>query len=144
SSDRNSDHIKVGAIVNVRINNTTLTGTISSVLPAVENNTIKFLVELDKTDSKLLKPNLKVEIFIVSDKKSNVLRIQNGEAFNGAKTQDVFVVQGDKAVKRTIEKGLSSTDYVEILSGVKAGDRIIITETEEYKNMNEFILNKKN
>ena len=91
-----------------------------------------------------MKPNLKVEIFIVSDKKSNVLRIQNGEAFNGAKTQDVFVVQGDKAVKRTIEKGLSSTDYVEILSGVKAGDRIIITETEEYKNMNEFILNKKN
>ena len=47
-------------------------------------------------------------------------------------------------MKRTIEKGLSSTDYVEILSGVKAGDRIIITDTEEYKNMNEFILNKKN
>jgi len=144
SSDRNSDHITIGAPVNVRINNTTLTGTISSVLPAVENNTIKFLVDLNKTDSKLLKPNLKVEVFIVSDKKVNVLRIKNGEAFNGASTQDVFVVQGHKAVKRTIEKGLSSTDYVEIISGVRAGEKIIISETEDFKNLNEIILNKNN
>lgn len=143
SSDRNSEHIKIGAPVNVRINNTTLTGAISSVLPAVENNTIKFLVELDKTDSKVLKPNLKVEIFIISDKKSNVLRIKSGEAFNGAPTQDVFFIDGKKAVKRTIEKGLSSSDYVEILSGAKAGDRIIISTTEDYKNLDEIILNKK-
>jgi len=143
SSDRNSDYIKIGAPVNVRINNSTLTGTISSVLPAVENNTIKFLVELDKTDSKLLKPNLKVEIFIVTDKKSKVVRIKNGEAFNGSTTQEVFFIQGNKAVKRKIEKGLSGSEYVEIVTGARPGDQIIISDTKEFDHLDEIILNKK-
>lgn len=140
SSDRNSEKLALGLPVNVRIGKNNIDGSISRILPAVENNTVKFYIELDKNNSELLRPNMRAEVFIITDKKEDVFRIKNGAAFRGANTQDVFFVQGDKAIKKRIKKGLSNSDYVEITSSVKVGDKIIISETTDYKHLDEFIL----
>jgi len=143
TSDRNTEKINVGMSVNVRLNNKRLTGTISNVLPAVENNTIKFLVELDNSDDESLRPNMRAEVYLITDQRSNVLKIKNGAAFNGAKNINVFVIEGDKAVKTRITKGLSNSDYVEITSpNIRKGQRIIVSETEDYDHMDEFQINK--
>ncbi|GLR17833.1 efflux RND transporter periplasmic adaptor subunit [Portibacter lacus] len=144
TSDRNTEKINVGMPVNVRINRSTLTGTISSVLPAVENNTVKFIVELDDNSDEILRPNMRAEVFLITDQKSNTLRVKNGAAFNGATSLDVFVIDGDRAVKTRITKGLSNSDYVEITSpNIREGQRVIISETEDYDHLNEFKINKK-
>ncbi|MDF1694913.1 MAG: HlyD family efflux transporter periplasmic adaptor subunit [Saprospiraceae bacterium] len=140
SSDRNSDKLSIGLPVNVRIGNKNLDGSISRILPAVQNNTVKFFVELDKNESEFLRPNMRAEVFIITDKKENVLRIKNGAAFRGANTQEVFFVEGNKAVKRKLKKGISNSDYVEILSNANLGDKIIISETNDYKHLDAFIL----
>ena len=44
------------------------------------------------------------------------------------------------AVKQNIKKGISNSDYVEIISNAKPGDKIIISETEDYKHLDEFTL----
>jgi HlyD family secretion protein len=143
SSDRNSEKLEIGLAVKVRIGNNNLDGAISRILPAVENNTVKFFVELDNESANVLRPNMRAEVLIITEKKENVLRIKNGAAFRGAKSQDVFFLIGDKAVKKKIKKGISNSDYVEITSNAKAGDRIIISETEDYKHLDEFtIINK--
>jgi len=139
-SDRNSQYVSVGAPVQVRINQEMLNGEITSILPAVENNTIQFIIELAENKSKALKPNLRVEVFIVTGRLTQVLKIRNGEAFNGASTQDVFFVEGDKAVRRKITKGMSGADEVQIVSGAKAGDRIIISDVRDYENLDQIIL----
>ena len=140
SSDRNSQKLVVGLRATVRIGNNDLDGKISRILPAVENNTVKFFVELDKSDSELLRPNMRAEVFIITNKKEDVLRIKNGAAFRGAGNQEVFVVEGNKAVKRKIRRGISNADYVELQSNVSIGERIIISETNDYKHLDEFIL----
>jgi len=53
-------------------------------------------------------------------------------------------VVGNEGVKRRVSKGLANSDYVEILGDVKAGDRIIISDTEEYKELDQFTINQKN
>lgn len=140
SSDRNSQKLSIGLSVNVRIGNNNLDGSISRILPAVENNTVKFFVELDKNNSEFLRPNMRAEIFIITDKKENVLRIKNGAAFRGALAQEVFFVEGNKAVKRKIKKGISNSDFVEITSNASSGDKIIISDVSDYKHLDEFIL----
>ncbi|WP_235298770.1 efflux RND transporter periplasmic adaptor subunit [Portibacter marinus] len=143
TSDRNSEKINVGMPVNVRINNNILEGTISNVLPAVENNTVKFIVELDKKDDESLRPNMRAEVFLITDQKSDVFKIKNGAAFNGATNLDVFTIEGDEARKIRITKGLSNADYVEIASpNVRVGQRIIISDTEEYEHLEQFKINK--
>jgi HlyD family secretion protein len=69
--------------------------------------------------NKLLRPNMKVDVFLVTELHNNVMRVANGPAFKGASAQDVFVINGDKAEKRTVHIGLTNFDFVEIKDGLK-------------------------
>lgn len=143
SSDRNTNKISVGMPVNVRINKKDLSGIISTILPEVENNTVKFYVELDEPNADILRPNIRAEVFIITDSKSDVVRIKNGPAFKGARSQNVFVVSGDKAVKRRIVKGLINSDFVEINENLQVGERVIISDTKEFDHLDEFVIQSK-
>ena len=135
-SDRYANAVKVGLPVRVRINNTDLDGVITSILPAVENNTLAFNVDLGDASHKLLRPNLRVEVFIVADRKENVLKIQNGPAFTGAYEQPLFVVENGKAIRKFVKIGLTNLDYVEILGNtVKEGDYVIISDMRDYESV---------
>ncbi len=143
TSDRNAERINVGMSVNVRINRNTLKGTISSVLPAVEDNTVKFLVELEDQNKDILRPNMRAEVYLITDKKIDILKIKNGAALNGASSLDVFVIEEGMAVKTRIKKGLANADFVEIMStNIRPGQRIIISETEDYDHLDQFEINK--
>ncbi len=143
SSDRNTNKISVGMPVKVRINRKDLSGVISTILPAVENNTVKFYIDLDASNDDVLRPNIRAEVFIITDKKDDVLRVKNGPAFKGAKTQYIYVVDGDQATKRRINKGLQNSDYVEILNNLKDGDKIIISDMEDYDHLESFTITSK-
>lgn len=140
-SDRYSNLVKVGMSVNVRINKARLNGTISSILPAVENNTLEFVIELESNNHKMLRPNMRVEVFIISDKKEQVIRVANGPAFTGARTQKLFVIRGDQAISETVTIGLTNMNFVEIVSGnIRPGDQVIISEMKDYDHLNSIEL----
>lgn len=143
TSDRNQEKIEVGMPVNVRINGQNLKGMISNVLPAVENNTIKFNIQLEDANSDLLRPNIRAEVYIITDSKKNVLRIKNGPAFRGASSQYVYVIQGDMAVKRRITKGLVSSDFVEVIDNLSEGENVIISDMKDYDHLDEFKITTK-
>ncbi len=140
SSDRNSEKIQLGLTANIRIGNKVLKGKISRILPSVENNTVRFFVKLKDESASILRPNLRVEVFVITEEKQNVIRIRNGAAFRGAANMEVFFVEGNKAVKKPIKKGLTNANYVEILTNAKPGDRIIISQTDDYNDFDDFIL----
>lgn len=145
SSDRNAEKIEVGLPVRVKINKREVLGKISTVLPEVENNTVKFLIELDNEGSEILRPNMRAEVLLILDKKTNVLKVKNGSAFRGANKQDVFVIEEDKAIKKTLIRGLSNSSYIEISNtngNFNEGDKIIISETSDYDHLDQFIIQK--
>ncbi|GAB5554517.1 MAG: efflux RND transporter periplasmic adaptor subunit [Saprospiraceae bacterium] len=142
-SDRYANLVKVGLPVKVRINAKDLKGYISSILPAVENNTLEFIVELEDFGNEALRPNLRVEIFIISEEKEQVLRVRNGSAFTGAVEQALYVVRGEEAIRERVTIGLTSKDYVELTNtNLKAGDRVIISNMEDYDHLQSITLKK--
>ncbi len=143
SSDRNTNKIKVGMPVKVRINRQDFPGHIATILPAVENNTVRFNVALDSPDTDLLRPNIRADVLIITDKKSDVLKVKNGPAFRGASSQYIYVIKGDKAVKRRISKGLQNSDQVEIVDNLNIGDRVIISDMEDFDHLDEFVVTSK-
>jgi HlyD family secretion protein len=135
-SDRYASQVKVGLPVRVRINQTDLPGRITTILPAVENNTVAFIVEVDEPDHPNLRPNRRVEVFLISDRREQALRLKNGPAFNGQAVQPLFVVQGDKAIRTEARVGLTSVDYVELLStDLQEGQQVIISDMEPYEHL---------
>lgn len=141
-SDRYAEHVKVGRPVRVRVNRTNLKGYVAATLPAVENNTVAFIVELEKSDHQLLRPNMRVEVFLISNRREQALRLKNGPVFTGALRQNLFVVRGEEAVRTTALIGLTGTDYVELLeTDLKEGDRVIISDMEQFDHLERIQLN---
>nr|WP_068888760.1 HlyD family efflux transporter periplasmic adaptor subunit [Pedobacter panaciterrae] len=136
-SDTYADEVKAGRAALIRINKTDLRGNISNVQPAVENGTIKFSISLSNKNSKLLRSNLKVDVFVITSYKENTIRVKNGAAFNGSEEQKVFVLERENAVSRKVKIGESNSDYVEILSGVKAGESIITSDMQDFIHLNK-------
>lgn len=141
-SDMYANRIKVGQSVKVRINQEYLEGIVVSILPAVENNTVQFHLNLTEPTHASLRPNMQVEVFLITDHKEEVLRVVNGPAFGGGREQSIFVVQGDKAVKTLVRVGLNNLEYVELSGDIRPGDRIIISDMRDYEHLNEITLTK--
>jgi len=139
-SDSYLDQLHNGMSVIIRINDTKLRGEIVNVQPSVQNNTIKFDVRLADVNNKILRPNMKVDVFPVTEQHPHVLRVANGPAFKGAGPQDIFVLHNGVAQKRRVRTGLSNFDYVEILDGLKTGDVVIVSNMNDYANTSEVIL----
>lgn len=136
-SDNYLDQLRNGMVAIIRINDEQVRGTVSNVYPSVQNNIVSFDIQLDERNNKLLRPNLKVDVFLVTSAKSNVMRVPNGAAFKGSSTQDVFVLTNGKAEKRTVHIGMTNFDYVELKDNVKPGDVIITSDMSNYKNSKE-------
>ena len=68
--------------------------------------------------------------------------IDAGPAINGKGRQEVFFVQDGQAVKRSIEVGLGDGKQVEIVasSGLRVGDKVIVSDVTKYKHLDHFRL----
>lgn len=139
-SDSYLDQLHAGMPVIVRINEVQLKGHVQNIYPSVQNNTVNFDIQLDERNSKQLRPNMKVDVYLVTDVRGKTTRVANGAAFKGAADQDIFVINGDKAVRRHVSIGLSNFDYVEIKTGVKPGDVLISSDMSEYRNVKELTI----
>ncbi len=136
-SDNYLDQLHNGMSAIIRINETDIRGTVVNVYPSVQNGIVSFDVQLDERNNKLLRPNLKVDVYLVTATHSTIMRVANGPAFRGSSPQDIFVLKDGKAERRTVHTGMSNFDYVEIKDNVKPGDVIIISDMKDYKNSKE-------
>lgn len=136
-SDIHAGKISLGQPVQVEVNNGIEMGEIEQILPAVENNTIQFKVRLKKADSDKLRPKMKVSVRIITDTKQRSIYLPNGPGILAGKSQKVFVLQGNRAIARTVELGFRTSDKAEVISGLKAGDKVILSDMSVYEGKTE-------
>jgi HlyD family secretion protein len=136
-SDIHAEKLSAGGPVVVRINRKNLRGRISSVRPAVQGGVVTFIVELENKSDESLRPSLRADVFVVTSYKDNVIIVNDGPFYRGLVDQDVFVIEGDRAVRRTVDIGESNFDYVELLGEIEPGDEVIISNMSDYRHMKE-------
>lgn len=139
-SDSQLDQLRNGMPAIIRINESQLRGVVVSISPAVSNSIVSFDVQLDEKNNKVLRPNLKADVFLVTDTRSKVLRVPNGPAFKGSNLQQIFVLKDGKAIRREVKTGLSNFDYIEIVSGVKSGEQVITSDLSKYEYAKEIVI----
>ncbi|MCE6991796.1 efflux RND transporter periplasmic adaptor subunit [Dyadobacter sp. CY323] len=140
-SDVYADQVKAGLSVIVKINEAELRGMITQVKPAVKDGVIGFVVQLDNANNESLRPNMKVEVYVVTSKSTRTMRVPNGPAFTGKRKQFVYVLENGTAYRREVETGLSNFDFVEIKSGLKPGEKVILTNMNDYEHLEEISIN---
>lgn len=133
--ESNSGKLSIRSAVNVRINRNTVKGHISNISPQSHNGMVEFTVLLDNDADKILRSGLRTELNVVYDIHDGVIRIPNGSYFQGPGSYMLFVKTAPgKLERRAVTLGDSNFDFVEVKSGIQAGEEVVVSDMATYKN----------
>lgn len=142
-ADTYSDRVVAGGRVLVKIGKERLFGTISTVTPLSQNGVITFTVSMDNPSHPKLRSGLKVEVFVITSIKEDVLRIRNGSYYTGAGDYTLFIFKdANTLVPRSVRLGECNYDYVEVLSGLEEGDSVVISDMQKFKGKEKIKVNE--
>ena len=136
-ADSYGDRVAPGGKAIVKVGSKRLEGVVSSVTPLSRNGVINFSVQLNDDNDEALRSGLKTDVYVMNSIKDDVLRIASGSYYQGPNDYELFVFNGDnELVKRDVRLGESSFEYVEVLSGLKEGDRVVTSSMSNYRGKN--------
>jgi HlyD family secretion protein len=134
-SDVHSSSLHPGQPVRVKLDDQTLDGRLASIDPTIENGAVKFKVDLTDARNPKLRNALRLDVLVVTDARADTLRVPKGPFAQGGSTENVFVVQGDHAVRRPVRFGLSGYDFYEVLDGLAPGEVVILSDMKDYQHL---------
>ena len=134
-SDSYANKIGVGSQAIVRIGKERLKGVVSNLTPQSQNGVIKFTVRLEEDAHPRLRSGLKTDIYVACDVVDDAIRIPNGSYYTGPGTYNLFLMSedGKKLEKHEVKLGSSNYEYVEVQSGIRPGDRVVLSDMSRFK-----------
>jgi RND family efflux transporter MFP subunit len=136
--------IIIGQKAEIDTHNGLLKGSVSRIDPAVQAGTVTVDVklELDGPRPGGLRPDLSVDGTITQERLENVLYVGR-PAFGQEKSSvTMFKIDADgKTASRVkVDLGRSSVNTIEIVGGLKEGDRVILSDMSRYDTQNQIKL----
>ncbi|WP_426287102.1 efflux RND transporter periplasmic adaptor subunit [Luteibacter sp. E-22] len=113
-------------------NGKTWNGKVSAVSPEVVNGEVAARLRFDGETPQQLRQSQRLSVRILLDKRDNILTVQRGSFVDESAGRYAYVVNDGMADRRDIRVGASSIDKVEILDGLKEGDKIVISGADTF------------
>jgi len=132
--------LRAGLEALVRIGAIDLRGEVSTVEPTVRDGVVRLWIRLAEPTHPVLRPSLKADVYIVTDRRTDAIRVARGPFLTGEGAQDVFVVRDAGAFRTRVSLGLIGYDAVEISKGAQPGDEIIVSDMTNYLHARELKL----
>lgn len=113
----------------------TLWGEVAHVAPALNPDTRSFKASiLIENEKHLLRPGMFVKVETIVARKDSVVVIPRDIILSKRQGKTVFIVDKGAAFERVISSGLENADRVEVLEGLKEGERLVIKGFESLQN----------
>lgn len=116
-------------------------GQVSAISPEVVDGQVVGRIRFSGDKPEGLRQNQRLTTRILMDEHPNVLMVERGPFVDSGAGRVAYVVRGQVAERTPIQVGATSLNAVEIVSGVKEGDRIVISGTDEFKGAQRVALN---
>lgn len=138
-AETHANELGLGMPVNINFKNDLFKGEVIAISPEVKDNQVAARVKFIDEAPKSLRQSQRVSTRILVEEKANTLKVKRGN-FVESGNYSVYVVDGDIATKRRVQLGSKSVSEVEILSGLKPGETIVISSTREFKGVDSIYL----
>ena len=136
-SDFYGPELRPGQRARITSSTNEFAGALNRILPTADSSSLELFIELDDPAAPAFHTNLRVDIEIVTALKADVLKVRRGPALESAGVEQVYVVDGDRAVRRPVRLGISERREIEIVEGLDAGDEVIISDTSAFERLAE-------
>jgi HlyD family secretion protein len=136
--------IEIGQRAEIDTHNGVIPGSVQRIDPAAQNGTFTVDVKLEGELPRGARPDLSVDGTITMEKLNDVLYVGR-PAFGQEKSKvSMFKIEPDGkiAVRVPVELGRSSVNSIEIVSGLREGDQVILSDMSRWDNVDRIKLDK--
>jgi HlyD family secretion protein len=130
--------VRIGQPVLVDTRNGVIQGTVARIDPAAREGTFEVDASLTGPLPPSARPDLSVDGTIELERLSDVLKVGRPAFGQANQTIGMFVLtpDGSEAVRTTVRLGRNSVSTIEIVDGLKEGDKVIISDTSALDSYN--------
>jgi HlyD family secretion protein len=129
----------IGTPATISFNGREYQGKVTAVSPEVVANQVAATVAFTEQPAGL-KQNQRLTTRLVFESKKNVLKVARGAFVDVTGGRSAYVVDGEMATRRPITLGVTSASEVEVLSGLSAGETIVVSDTSTFGNAGTVLL----
>lgn len=131
----------IGMTAEISINGNMTKGKLSAISPEVVKNQVLARVRFDGAQPAGLRQSQRVSARLLIEERPNVLMVARGPFVESEGGRFVYIVENNIAVRRPFKLGATSISAVEILEGLKEGDKIVVAGTDQFENATTISLN---
>lgn len=126
--ERESSVVRVGQVVRVTVEGDTniYSGRLARIAPAIREADRTLQVEADVPNQGGLRAGLFVRSDIIVDEKEEAVSVPTNAIITFAGIEKVVVVKDGKAAEKTVATGRRGAGWVEIISGLGAGEAVVL------------------
>jgi len=117
------------------------TGALSAVSPQVVDGQVNARVRFGDDKPAGLRQSQRLTTRILIDTHPNVLLVERGPFVDAGAGRVAYIVRNGMAERMPIQVGATSLNAVEIVSGVKEGDHIVVSGTDAFNGAQKVVLN---
>lgn len=134
--------LAIGIPAQIASNGVQYAAQVSAVSPEVVNGEVNARLRFaDGKQPPGLRQSQRLSARIVLDTRRNVLMVERG-SFVEQGGGFVYVVDGSQAVRRPVQTGVSSLSAVEIVSGLQAGEKIVVSGSDQFDDAESVRVNQ--
>ena len=134
-----ADELGLGFDANITLNGQSYAGKLTAISPEVNNGQVSGRIRLIEQIPGM-RQNQRVSAQIIIEKKDNVLTLQRGAFVESGAGLKAYVVKDNLATKVKITLGARSTGKVEITSGLKPGDNVVISTITPFNDQSQVLI----
>lgn len=134
--------IEIGLPAKIDTRNGIVPGRVSRIDPSVHEGTVTVDVALEGKLPPGARPDLSVDGTIQIEKLDNVLYVGRPTYGQANSQVELFKLtdDGNMAVRVPVKLGRASVDTIEVLEGLKEGDKVILSDTSQFDEVNRIKL----
>ncbi len=137
-----ADDLAIGMDVNVQFEQQAFSARLVTISPEILNNQVTGRVRFSDNTPAKLRQNQRLNTQIILAHKADVLQVKRGQFLESSGGRFAYLVNNGLAQKTPINLGARSLSHVEILSGLKEGQQIIISGTDSFNSAEQVLLNE--
>ncbi|MBD1582824.1 efflux RND transporter periplasmic adaptor subunit [Pseudoalteromonas sp. S16_S37] len=134
-----ANELGLGMQVELKIGQNEVIGELSAISPEVNQREVTTRVRFSQDGLSGIRQNQRLSARILLENKQNVLKVKRG-SFLESGGNFVYRVKDGHAQKTDVQIGAVSINAVEVITGLKAGDQIVISSYTPFQHAEQIML----
>jgi len=135
-----ADQVSPGVPAAMTVDGVEYSGEVTRIAPEVRSGQVVGRVTFAGGVPPGLRQNQRVATRLLLDRRNNVLKVPRGPFLESGGGRHVYVVENGLARRREIEVGAISVGEVEILTGLREGEEIVLSDMSQFDDVETVLI----